>query len=170
MGAAQLLRHHATLFPEPELSAQIEALRFRWDPQMTRQIAAHVTLVYPEEVPDPSGLDRLVRAAAASTPSFHIALGHPFYVGSPAEGVFLRVHDLEGSIASFRAKIVPPDRAINFPTHVTIVHPRTSSLGDQAWRALTSAHFDTQFTVTHVAITATDGDRWHVIRQLALRG
>jgi hypothetical protein len=85
-------------------------------------------------------------------------------------GVFLRVHNLDGSIDAFRAKAVPPAREINFAAHVTIVHPRTSSLGGQAWRALASAHIDTQFTVTSVAITATDGIQWHALRRLPLMG
>lgn len=34
----------------------------------------------------PAELDRLVRAAAGSTPPFRITLGEPFYVGSPAGG------------------------------------------------------------------------------------
>jgi 2'-5' RNA ligase len=137
---------------------------------MASQIAAHISLVYPEEVPDPAELDRLARAAAACTPPFSITLGTAFYVGSPADGVFFHVHDDDSGICSFRAKTVPPASAIGFPPHVTIVHPRTSRLGQRAWQALAEVRLDAQFVVTEVAITASDGSRWHTVRRVRLTG
>jgi hypothetical protein len=89
MGAARLVRHHATVFLDPERSKPVEILRSRWDPQMSQQIAAHVTLIYPEEVADPIELDELVRAAVARTGPFRLALREAFFAGSPADGVFL---------------------------------------------------------------------------------
>jgi len=137
---------------------------------MASQIAAHITLLYPEEVPDPSELDQLAQAAAARTPPFTISLGPAFYAASPADGVFFHVHDIDSGIRSFRTRTVPPARAIKFPPHVTIVHPRTSRLGQQAWQALAEVRLDAQFTVNEVAITASDGRRWHTMRRLPLTG
>ena len=148
----------------------MEELRSKWDPRMARQIAAHITLIYPEEIPDPTELDEVAEIAVASTRPFNIVLGPAFYVGSPADGVFFRVHDIDGCIGSFRARTVPPARAIDFPPHVTIVHPRTSCLGKQAWQALAATQLDAQFTVIHLAITAFDGLRWHTVRRLPLTG
>lgn len=166
----ELARHHATVFLDPERSWPVEELRSRWDAQMASQIAAHITLLYPEEIPDPAELDQLAQAAAACTPPFTITLGPAFYVGSPADGVFFHVHDSDSGIRSFRSRAVPPARAIEFPPHVTIVHARTSRLGQQAWQALTEVRLDARFTVTEVAITASDGSRWHTVRRLPLTG
>ena len=148
----------------------VEDLRARWDPVMARQIAAHVTLIYPEEIPASTDLGQLAVTAAASTAPFTIALGPAFHVGSPADGVFFHVHDLDGGIGLFRATAVPPDRMIDFPPHVTIVHPRTSDRGHQAWDELAGTHIDARFTITHVALTASSGDRWQTLRLLPLTG
>ncbi|MGH3185793.1 MAG: 2'-5' RNA ligase family protein [Streptosporangiaceae bacterium] len=150
------------------MAGRWKTLRARWDPVMAGQIAAHVTLIYPEEVPIGTDLERLAESAATGAAQFTIALGPAFYIGSPAEGVFLRVHDRDGGIEAFRAAVIPPDLMIGFPPHVTIVHPRTSTRGRQAWDELASTHFDTRFTITHVAIIAFDGDRWQSVRRLPL--
>ena len=166
--AARPAGPHATAFLDAGHSGPVENLRARWDPVMARQIAAHVTLIYPEELPDGADLGQLAAAAAARTPKFSIALGPAFYVGSPADGVFLHVHDIDRGIALFRAIAVPPARMIDFPPHVTVVHPRTSDRGRQAWDELADTHIDARFTVTQVAVTAFSGNRWQTLRLLPL--
>jgi 2'-5' RNA ligase superfamily len=168
--ATRLARPHATAFLDPRHSGPAESLRARWDPVMARQIAAHVTLVYPEELPPGADLGHVAAAAAASTAPFSIALGPAFHAGSPADGVFLHVHDLDGGIARFRSTAVPPGSMIDFPPHVTIVHPRTSGRGRQAWDELASIRTGARFTITHVAITAYHGNRWQTLRLLPLTG
>jgi hypothetical protein len=101
-----------------------------------------------------AGLGHL--AAAARTAPFTIALGSAFYAGSPADGVFFHVHDVDGGISLFRATAVPPGRVIDFPPHVTIVHPRTSDRGRQAWDEL--------------AGTAFRRGHWQTLRSLPLTG
>jgi 2'-5' RNA ligase len=163
-----LTRHHVTAFVDLAVSEPVEELRRRWDPQMARQIAAHVTVVYPEEIPDPASLEEQAAAAAAATAPFDLETGSTFYDGSPSGGVFLQVHDLDGGLRAFRAAAVPPGRTISFPPHITIVHPRTSGLGEQAWAELAACSLSIRFTVTCVAITASDGDRWPALRVLQL--
>jgi hypothetical protein len=68
-----------------------------------------------------------------------------------------------------RAAVVPAERMIDFPPHVTIVHPRTSDRGQQAWEELAGTHLDARFTITHVAVTAFSGGRWLTLRLLPLR-
>jgi len=53
---------------------------------------------------------------------------------------------------------------------VTIVHPRTSRRGGQAWAELASTRVDACFTITEVTITAFNGDRWPVLQVLPLTG
>lgn len=166
----QLTRHHVTAFLTPHDSQAIEELRRTWDPGMARQIAAHLTLIYPEEIPSAAELVARACAAAARTPPFTIATGFPIHSGSPADGVFLRVADLDGGIRAFRAAAVPTGAAISFPPHVTIVHPRTSSLGAQAWAELASTPVRARFTITEIAITAYDGSRWPTQQVIPLRG
>jgi hypothetical protein len=137
---------------------------------MARQIAAHVTLVYPEELPPGAELEQLAATGAAATAPFRLALGPAFYVGLPADGVFLRVHDLDTGLARFRAAAIPPGRMIGFPPHVTIVHPRTSDRGRQAWDELAGTRIDARFTVTHVAVTADTGHHWQTLRLIPLTG
>jgi 2'-5' RNA ligase superfamily len=141
MSTTELGRHHATVFLNPERSGLVEELRSRWDPRMASQIAAHITLIYPEEIPDPAELDEVAEIAAASTRPFSITLGSAFYVGSAADGVFFRVHDIDGGIGSFRARTVPPARAIDFPPHVTSsIHepPASASKHGRRWPQLSA--------------------------------
>jgi hypothetical protein len=163
-----LARHHVTAFADPAVSGPVEELRWHWDPQMAGQIAAHVTVVYPEEIPDPALLKQRAAAAAASTAAFDLETGPAFYDGSPSSGVFLRVHDRDGGLRAFRAAAVPAGSMISFPPHVTIVHPRTSARGEEAWAVLKACNLRIRFTVTGVAITAFDGERWPVLRVLPL--
>jgi 2'-5' RNA ligase len=165
-----LARHHATAFLNPHSSRMVEEVRRVWDPVMAQQIAAHITLIYPEEIADPAELIARAIRAAASTPPFSISVGVPIHAGNPADGVFLRVGDMAGGIRRFREAAVPAGHAIGFPPHVTIVHPRTSRHGEQAWNELAGLHVDARFTITEVAITAYDGQRWPTLLTIPLAG
>ena len=72
--------------------------------------------------------------------------------------------------ARFRATAMPTGHATGFPPHVTIVHPRTSRHGTQAWAELASMRLDDRITITQVAITAYDGDRWPTLQTIPLTG
>jgi hypothetical protein len=43
--------HHATIFVASEAARLIEAARREWDPVVAAQLAAHITLAYPQEAP-----------------------------------------------------------------------------------------------------------------------
>ena len=165
-----LTRHHATAFLDARSSLKIEELRRTWDPAMAQQIAAHVTLVYPEEIADPAALIARAARAAAGTPPFSIAVGSPIHEGDPADGVFLRVDDIADGIRRFRELAVPSGDAIGFRPHVTIVHPRTSRRGEQAWNDLAGLRLDDRFTIADVAVTAYDGRRWLTVQTFPLAG
>jgi 2'-5' RNA ligase superfamily len=114
-----LTRHHVTAFMDPAVSGPVEELRRRWDPQMAAQIAAHVTVIYPEEIPGPARLQERAAAAAAETAPFDLETGPAFCDGPPSGGVFLRIHDPDGGLRAFRAAAIPAGRAISFPPHLT---------------------------------------------------
>jgi 2'-5' RNA ligase len=165
-----LTRYHATAFLNPRNAQRVEELRRTWDPGMAEQIAAHITLIYPEEITDPSDLIARVSRAAASTRPFSVVIGSPTHAGNPADGVFLAVGDISDGIRRFRETAVPAGHAIDFQPHVTIVHPRTSTRGGQAWNKLADMHFDAEFTISNVAITAYDGQRWPTLQTIPLTG
>jgi 2'-5' RNA ligase len=166
----RLTRYHATAFLDPRSAQLVEELRRAWDPVMAEQIAAHITLIYPEEIADPSDLIARVSRAAASTGPFTVVIGSPIHAGNPADGVFLAVGDVSDGIRRFRESAVPASHAIDFPPHVTIVHPRTSGRGKQAWNELAGMQLDARFTITNVAITAYDGQRWPTLQAIPLTG
>lgn len=167
----ELSRAHATIFLDPGVSAPIEALRQRWDPAMAGQIAAHATLVYPEEVPDLDALVGRVALAAARTEPFSLRITVPFCLGSPDAGVFVHVEDETGRMQEMRKHITaPPYRAVDFPPHVALVHPRTSVRGVQAWAQLSDRRWDIRSPVTEVAITTFDGEAWEVAGRFPLTG
>lgn len=164
-----LTRHHATVFLGLPAGQALEALRRTWDPEMARQIAAHITLIYPEEIADPAQLTAQAARAAARTAPFTIVIGPPFHSGSPADGVFFHISDPTDGIGRFRATAVP-GLPIDFPPHVTIVHPRTSRFGEQAWAELANSHPAARITISQIAITAYDGDRWPTVQIIPLTG
>jgi hypothetical protein len=127
-GAVHLTRHHATAFLSPRSSQKVEELRRTWDPAMAQQIAAHITLIYPEEIADPAELIVQATRAAASTAPFSITVGAPIHAGHPADGVY----------------------------------------GERAWNELAGLHIDARFTITEVAITAYDGQRWPALQTIPL--
>jgi hypothetical protein len=139
---------------------------------MARQIAAHVTLVYPWEAPEPEMIAEWVPAAVAGVAPFRLAIG-PVGVDGPAARRWCgyAVEDLDGGHAAIRARITAPEFIPGtVPPHITIVHPRTSSLADEAHAHLRRAPRELEFWVNEVTITAWDGERWQPLKAIPLRG
>ena len=66
----RLTRNHVAAFLDPGRSQFVEQLRRTWDPGMARQIAAHVTLVHPKEIPGVAELAAKATLSAARTSPF----------------------------------------------------------------------------------------------------
>src|SRR3712207_6378644 len=116
-----LARPHATLFLGAG-AEEIEVCRRRWDPEMARQIAAHVTLVYPEEAPDPGLLVDRLEALAPSVDPFRLALGETGHWGDPANGVFVHIVDVDRGWSHLRERVLStPFHPIDVAPHVTLV-------------------------------------------------
>lgn len=163
--------HHATIFVAPAIAGPIEAARREWDPAMAAQIAAHVTVAYPQEAPISDLLVQRVRAASAGLPPFRLRLGHVATFERPEDGVYVTVEDIDGGYRKLREEVLrPPFHGVAFPPHVTLVHPRTSGRGrdfrDSGW----SGRGDEEFMTQEVAITAFDGAKWVVLRTFQLQG
>ena len=162
--------HHATIFVAPEPAAPIEAVRQQWDPVMAGQVAAHVTLAYPQEAPAVDLLEARLRAAARMHQPFRLALGGIACFERPEAGVYVEVHDLEGGLRALRdAVLAPPFHPEKLEPHVTLIHPRTSSRGREFWDTRAGAPaMAGEFMVTELAITAFDGARWIAVARFPL--
>jgi 8-oxo-dGTP diphosphatase len=168
-GSASSSYPHVTLLIEPGAARPIEALRRRWDPAMAGQIAAHVTVAYPEEVDSLEELVEAVRSAAFAATPFELRLGSLVYRSGPHWWVGLEVIDPSSGWRLLRDTIVPSQRQrADVQPHVTIVHPRHSNLGAQAWADLNDDPVQESFAVSEVAITAYDGRRWQVVETFPL--
>ena len=162
--------HHATVFVPPAMAAPVETLRRAWDPQTAAQIAAHVTVAYPDEAPDVDLLAARLRLASTTIRPFRLRLGGIEHFGRPDGGIYVEVLDVDGGYRRLRAEILsPPFKALDFPPHVTLVHPETSSRGPECWDELRDRDLDLTFPVDEVAITAFDGSRWGVLHRFFLQ-
>jgi 8-oxo-dGTP pyrophosphatase MutT (NUDIX family) len=161
---------HVTLFLDGELAEPIEALRRRWDPAMASQIGAHVTVAYPEEIGSVEEMTRRVRLAVERIGPFELRLGSAFRRQDGHPWVGLHVDDPDSGWRRLRELIVPSAaRVSEVEPHVTLVHPRHSNLGDQAWEALDQRFARRgKIAIRHVAVTAIDGRSWQTLEQVPL--
>jgi hypothetical protein len=161
------VRHHAAVRPPAAVAAPLERLRARYDPVMAARAPAHVTVVYPEELPDPTAL--VDRVAGVRRGPFRLRLGG---VGREGGWVHVAVDDLDGGWADLRARLLaPPHRPLDVgPPHLTLVHPRTSGAADAAWAALRGTRPGGVFPVTELVVTATGEDGCTVLHRTPLHG
>jgi len=160
------------LFPTGAALGEVEALRRAWDPAMAAQIAAHITVVYPDEHPGLAALRERIASVAAGHAPFRIRLGDVRAFPPPDEGcVYLEVLDLDGGFAALReALTVPPFRPIAFPPHVTIIHPRTSTRAAEFWRTEARERLALETTIDSIAITSSEGADYAVEARFPLSG
>lgn len=148
------VRRHLTIVIDPLLVPDVAALRHRWDPVMAAGVPPHVTVAYPDEHSDLS-------AAGASAP-FRLELGEVVAEDEGAGGVFVEVRDVDGGWTALRERVVRSGRQRVRP-HITIVHPRTSDRGAEAWAVLRGTTFAGTVDVTEVALTDTSRDHGMVV-------
>lgn len=161
--------HHATIFLPPEVAGPIEAARQEWDPSMANRIAAHVTLAYPQEAPNPELLIERVREASDSIGPFRLRLGGVACFERPEYGVYVEVEDIGGGYRKMREHVLrPPFRCLTFPAHVTLIHPQTSRRGREFCERGALPTEIQEFTVREIAVTAFDGVRWVALGTYAL--
>jgi len=161
---------HATLFLGGEIGSRLEQLRARWDPRMAAQIAAHVTVAYPAEIPAIETMTRQVSEAADRVGPFRLQLARVRCFARPEDGVYAEVLDQDGGWRALRALIGSAAEKLTVEPHATIVHPRTSASGPAAWAELAGTTLDGEAQIDHVAVTAFDGLKWITVSRFALRG
>lgn len=168
----ELVQHHVTLFVTGDAGEHLEDLRRRWDPVAAEQIAAHVTLVYPEEAHDLALLRARLAVAAERIPPFPLRLGPVVaHDSKPSRGVYHLVADPVGVFAWLREFVLAsPFTALDLVPHASITHPRTSKRGRKAWKALDGVDPDLEFRIGELCVTALNGDRWVVDQRYVLGG
>ena len=153
---SELRTHLMFLVPHLEHPRIVE-LRRRWDPAMAAGVPPHITVAYPEE--HQRQLELLVERAAevaVITPPFPLELGPVAAHDGGAGGVFVAVADPTGSWQDLRKRILtPPFDALPLEPHLTLVHPRTSDRGEEAWRALRGTTLNGSITARHLMVTTT---------------
>ncbi|GIE75584.1 hypothetical protein Aph02nite_15340 [Actinoplanes philippinensis] len=117
------MRRHLTILLTGTPAALLEDWRRAWDPVMAAVVPAHVTLVYPEEAllrpPDtpgrgekPAGVRILdpskVADLIAETAPFRLRLGEVITLDERHGGVFVAVHDVDGTWAQLRHRLLGP--------------------------------------------------------------
>ncbi len=137
---------------------------------MANRIAAHVTLVYPQEAPTAELLMERVREASDSLEPFRLRLGDVACFECAEYGVYVKVEDIDGGYHKMREHVLrPPFHWLAFPAHVTLVHPQTSRRGREFCDRGVYRRQIQEFTVREIAVTAFDGVRWSVLGTYALR-
>jgi 8-oxo-dGTP pyrophosphatase MutT (NUDIX family)/2'-5' RNA ligase len=157
-GTSALRSPHAIVFVG--LTDDLERLRAVWDPVMAGQIAAHVTVAYPEEIPTLDELTARAAAAARATAPFRLRLDGIRRFESPDDGVYVAIDDVDGAWQALRGAVLDGRRALPVEPHLTIVHPRTSGLAAPAWEQLKELSVEREVEVTELAVTALDGRVW----------
>lgn len=78
--------------------------------------------------------------------------------------------DSEGRFGALRkALTAPPFRPVAFPPHLTVIHPRTSSLAAEFWRAGVTQRKRLEVTIDSIVITSSESEGYQVQARFPLR-
>jgi 2'-5' RNA ligase len=159
------------LFPLGPQLDEVEALRRAWDPVMATRIPAHITLVYPDEHSGLETLRQRISAVSQQSFAFQIRFGGFRAFPPPDDGcVYLEVLDAEGRLALLRRQVISqPFDPVDFPFHLTIIHPRTSQKAAEFWRAGCDQRLESAFAVDAIAITSSEDGKFSLVEQFPLR-
>jgi hypothetical protein len=97
-------------------------------------------------------------------------LGEIRCFGEPEGGLFVEVIDLHGGWLALREAVGFTAEQQEVTPHVTLVHPRTSARGLDAWADLQGTHLDVGVEVGQAAITAFNGRAWRTDATFDLTG
>ncbi|MBE1612182.1 2'-5' RNA ligase family protein [Actinopolymorpha pittospori] len=132
-------------------------------------VPAHVTVTYPEETGDDEMLLRRASRCVALTRAFRLRMGGVFAEDDGRGGVFFAVEDAEQGWARLRRDLLaPPFRSLDFPPHVTVVHPGTSRHGPACLAELAGRRLHGEFEVSELLFTETTDTVFRVLRRFEL--
>ena len=131
----------------------------RWNPEVAAGNPAHVTIVYHDEAPDRSELERRLAEVCRTQPAFDLSVGRARPFPSPVRGAFFDVVDAGGRVHAIRRSVLqPPFQARpRFGLHVTLLHPDQGERLEAAWPALSELGAPGTFTVRSIEIVSGSG-------------
>ena len=150
-------RVHLTIAIDESKVEQVAELRRKFDPAMAAGVSPHITVAYPEEFDDRELLIERAREVARSMAPFTMASTEVATDSDDGtKGVFLALSDPTGSWHELRGRLLaPPFAQLDVPPHLTIVHPRTSDRGREAWTELKDHTLSMQVIVSTLSLTTT---------------
>ncbi|MGC5030005.1 2'-5' RNA ligase family protein [Micromonospora sp. DT229] len=165
------VRRHLLVVPQGSEIDTVQRWRHTWDPVMASVVPPHVTLAYPEETADEALLLYRAEHLTPLVPPVRLRLDEVFAEEEGRGGVFLRVADVDGGWAELRGELLAdPMTPIDFPAHLTLVHPRTSKRGADCRAALAGRRLAATVWVREVLFTETTADTFTVLRRFPLSG
>jgi len=153
------VRAQARIVLPQSLREVIDAVRMRWNPEVATGNPAHVTVVYHDEAPDLSMLQRRLGEICRSLSPFELSGGRPRQFAPPVRGAFLEVSDPDGQVQGIRQFVLQsPLRARpHFGLHVTLLHPDQGDRIEAAWASLSEFRAPGTFTVRSVELVSGSG-------------
>jgi 2'-5' RNA ligase len=150
------VRRQITAFLPAPIGARVDEVRMRWDPEMARRIAAHITLVHDADDDRfvPPAVERVVDGQV-----LRVRLTAARCWETPAGGIYLGVDDGHGDIARIRRLLdVDESASVRYVPHVTLLHPRTVEPArlEAAWAALAGWSVDAPVVVDRIAAIEFD--------------
>jgi 2'-5' RNA ligase len=165
------VRHVALFFISEPLSSEIDTLRRLWDPKMAARLAAHVTLIYSNEVSDVDLLKNRILQMSRTMGPFRVHLGRAKFFGSPTRGIYVMVDDIDKGISRLREQILQPpltDQWKPYLPHVTLLHPRSAAHGEQAWESLKDVSYECDIYLERICLIEDRGSGWVPIAEYTL--
>lgn len=165
-------RRAIVLFPPIEDLVEVEAIRRRWDPEMTARVGPHVTLVH--DVTDVARADDLLASVAASAASLELTLTTTACWGTAPNGIYLGVDDDAGAVRALHDALAPIEepRWLRHPfrPHLTLVHGRTvdDDTAEAAWAALRDHKFGVRTWLDRISVIEMDDDGWTIVDEVEL--
>lgn len=161
------IRRHLLFLLEGLVADRLQPLRHRWDPVMASRTPPHVSLVYPEEATEDSLLLDRAALAAADTAPFVVSLGDVEQSGRG--GVWFSVLDPSNMWDQLRSRILrPPFHPIPVKPHATVVRPRTSTRGPEAFTKLTGVRIEGDVNISEMVFTETSESGMRILKRFPL--
>lgn len=135
---------------------------------MAARIGAHFTVCHALQPGD--DWERCIAPLQASGPLV-VHIGGVRNWGTPAEGIYLSVVDVEDSVARTRRRLSLSDPAgVEYAPHVTLTHPRTTppDVAAAAWAELEGWSLDAIVSINALDEIEYDGLAWRTVRKVSL--
>ncbi len=135
---------------------------------MAARTPPHVSLAYPEETVDEGLLVERTERVTSETPAFGVTVGESM-TESEQGAVWFSVLDPTGTWTRLRKVILaPPFHPLPLTPHVTVVHPRTSDRGAEAFAELGGTRIEKEILLGEVAFTETDRSGMRILERFPL--